>query len=519
MFKYMNTLIWTVAIAFCPAASVHSADPNVVLILCDDLGYGDVGAFNPDCKIATPVMDRIADQGVRFTNAHSSSSVCTPTRYALLTGRYNWRTRLASGVLGGTSPPLIADDQLTIASMLQTKGYQTACFGKWHLGLQWQRKSGKPAFNDAIESGPTGWDIDFSKPILDGPLQHGFDRFFGISASLDMVPYAFINQALVVNQPDHDDDFPMSLDKVKSRTRRGPTSAGFEAQNVLPEIIRNVVDWIDQSKAQASPRPFFAYVPLASPHTPIVPTLEFQGASKISAYADFVMQTDAAIGQILDCLDRNELADNTLFIVTSDNGCSPQADYPKLAEFGHDPSGDFRGTKADIFEGGHRVPYLVRWPARFKAGSTCTSIIGLQDTLASLADLLNISLTGSQAPDSVSWLGQLEPADAPKGSRESLVHHSINGSFAITRMPWKLCLCPDSGGWSDPKPNSPPAKDLPKTQLFNLETDLSESRNVASENPEIVAKLTAELQSIVFEAKGRDGKIVPNDRRSIETVK
>lgn len=500
---------WLTMSRVAPAAdSAKPPRPNIVFVLCDDLGYGDVKAFNPDGKIATPNVDRLAAQGMMFTDAHTTSSVCTPTRYGLLTGRYNWRSRLQSGVLGGLSPPLIEPGRMTVASLLKTNGYHTACFGKWHLGMEWPLKSGK--FGDNIEQGSEGWRVDFSQPIRRGPTTNGFDEYFGISASLDMVPYTYIENDRVAVIPTVDKEFLMMHGKpAGGSTRKGPGAEKFEADDVLPALTRRAVDYIGRRAADAKQgRPFFLYLPLASPHTPIAPTSEWLGKSGLNPYADFVQQTDAAVGQLLDALERHQLTEDTLFVFTSDNGCSPQADYPALAAKQHNPSYKFRGTKADIFEGGHRVPFVVRWPAKVRAGTKCEQTISLVDFMATCADVLGVTLPDNAGEDSVSFRPALE-GHVEMPLREALVHHSINGSFAIRQGPWKLCLCGDSGGWSDPKPNSKDAAALAARQLFNLADDIGERRNVEAEHPEVAARLLALLEKYVA-----DGRSTPGEKQS-----
>ncbi|HOM17229.1 MAG TPA: sulfatase-like hydrolase/transferase, partial [Thermoguttaceae bacterium] len=282
-----------------PTGGGPSARPNIVVILADDLGYGDVGCYNPEGKIPTPYLDRLAREGMQFTDAHSTSSVCTPTRYALLTGRYSWRSRLQSGVLGGLSPPLIPPERLTLPGLLRKAGYHTACIGKWHLGLGWPRKPNTQPFTDSIEKGPEGWNVDYSKPLTEGPLTAGFDEFFGIAGSLDMVPYTFIHNDQVEIAPTVDKAFPMMLGR-SAMTRRGPAAAEFEAVNVLPTLTQKAVQYIERRAAEArSGKPFFLYLALASPHTPIVPSDAWQGRSGLNPYADFVMQNDECVGQIL----------------------------------------------------------------------------------------------------------------------------------------------------------------------------------------------------------------------------
>ncbi len=478
------------------AASAHSQNesknrPNFVYILADDLGYGDVRCLNAEGKISTPHMDRMAKEGMRFTDAHSSSAVCTPTRYGLLTGRYNWRSRLKSGVQGGMSPDLIEADRPTVASFLKLEGYHTACIGKWHLGFDWKRHPNTPAFTDNIENGKDGWRADFTKPFGGGPLGVGFETYFGIAASLDMVPYTFLENDHVIAQPTTEKAFLMTAGRpADGSTRGGPASADFEAENVLPELTKRAVSYIKmQAQESKNGKPFFLYMPLNAPHTPIAPSPEWAGKSGISPYADFVMQTDATLGAVLDALAEAGIADNTLVVMTSDNGCSPKANFAELASYGHNPSGTFRGTKADIFDGGHHIPLLMRWPSHIPANSVYREMVCLNDWFATVAAILEKPLPANAGEDSVSLLPALtSKTTAPL--RKTLVHHSANGTFAIRQGPWKLILAPDSGGWSDPKPNTAAAKGLPPVQLYHMHDDGSEIRNQQAEQPEIVTRLT-----------------------------
>ncbi len=463
--------------------AVQAADvsrPNIVYILCDDLGYGDVHCLNPERgKIATPQIDKMAAEGMTFTDAHSSSSVCTPTRYGILTGRYNWRTHLQSGVLQGYSEPLIAKDRLTVPALLKQQGYTTACIGKWHLGMGIPKDEPSPA-------------------ITDGPTTRGFDSYFGISASLDMPPFAFIEN----------DRFTEPLTTTKKWQRTGPAAASFEAVDVLPTLTRKAVEFI---AAQAKTgKPFFLYMPLNSPHTPIVPCKEWQGKSSLGAYGDFVMETDWAVGEVLAALDKAGVGGNTLVIFTSDNGCSKAAGIPQLQAQGHYPSADMRGSKADIFDGGHRIPFIARWPDKIKAGSRCDQTICQTDLMATCADIAGAKLPDNAGEDSVSILPALLGKDQSP-LHKAVVHHSINGSFAIRQGKWKLELCADSGGWSDPKPGSTEAKGLPDTQLYDLSTDIAESKNVYAEHPEEVARLTKLLEEIIANGRSTPGAKQAND--------
>jgi len=493
-----------------PSRGEKLGPPNIVLILADDLGYGDVGCYNAQGKIPTPHIDRLAREGMRFTDAHSTSSVCTPTRYALLTGRYSWRTRLQSGVLGGLSPPLVEPDRLTLPGLLRKAGYHTACIGKWHLGLGWPRKANTPPFTDAIEKGPEGWNVDYTQPILQGPLAVGFDEFYGIAGSLDMVPYTFIHNDRVEVVPTVDKAFPMMLGK-SAMTRRGPGAVSFEAVDVLPTLTRKSLEYIQRRAEQArSGQPFFLYLALASPHTPIVPSEAWQGRSGLNPYADFVMQTDESVGQILESLEKHGLADNTLVIFSSDNGPAPLADFTALRTKGHDPSGGLRGAKADLWEGGHRVPLLVRWPGHVQAGAPSDQLVGLVDLLATCAELVEVKLPENAGEDSFSFLPVLL-GKATGPVRETLIVHSVSGKFAIRQGPWKLLLTPGSGGWSRPSDAEARRQGLPEVQLYNLADDLAEQKNLQAQHPEMVQRLIQLLERQVAEGRSRPGPAQKND--------
>ena len=478
--------------------------PNIVVILADDLGYGDVRYLNPAGKIPTPHIDRFAAKGVAFTDAHSASSVCSPTRYGLLTGRYCWRTQLTSGVLGGYSDRLIETGRETIASVLKKQGYRTACFGKWHVGMDWTKKDGttlRSRGNAAIDY-VDQWNVDYTKRIANGPGSVGFDAFFGIAASLDMPPFAFI-----------ENDAPTEIPTVdKTWVRTGPAAKSFEAIDVLPTLTKKATEYI--AARAKEPTPFFLYLPLASPHTPILPSKEWQGKSGLNAYADFTMQTDAAIGEVLDTLQKQGIADNTLVIITSDNGCSPQAKFPELKMKGHNPSHIFRGTKADIYEGGHRVPFLVRWPGHAKPGVKSDRLVCLNDIFRTCAEVAETTRADDAGEDSFSFLSEIGGAKSDIGHRTDVVHHSVDGSFAIRDDKWKLCLCPGSGGWSTPRPRRDDSDKLPPVQLFDMAIDPSETTNRAVQFPEVVERLRKRLQSHVDRGRSTPG----TDRKNATEV-
>jgi len=455
-------------------AETPAAKPNIVYILCDDLGYGDVQCLNPERgKIKTPNLDRLAAQGMIFTEAHSSSAVCTPTRYGILTGRYNWRSRLQRGVLGGYSDPLIDKDRLTVPGFLKQHGYETACIGKWHLGMTISQKNP-------------------NTPVGDGPTTRGFDSYFGISASLDMPPFAFIEN----------DRFTEAPTAKKKWLREGAAAPGFEAVDVLPTLTRKAVEFVNR-RATAE-KPFFLYLPLTSPHTPVVPTAEWQGKSGLNAYGDFVMQTDWSVGQVMDALEKAGIAANTLVIFTSDNGCSPAAKVDELEGKGHYPSEYRRGYKADIWDGGHRIPFIARWPDRIKPGSRSDQLICLTDLMATSAEIVGAKLPDNAGEDSVSILpALLGTATGPL--REAVVHHSIKGNFAIRQGQWKLELCKDSGGWSKGGVTGAPG------QLYDMSKDVGERSNEYNQRPEVVARLTKLLEKYVTEGRSTPGPAAKND--------
>ena len=494
----MSRLIAVVGCLLLLASGTWAAEPrrpNVILILADDLGLGDVRATNPASKIATPSLDRLAREGLTFRDAHTPSSVCTPTRYGLLTGRYNWRTTLARGVLSGTSPPLVPADRPTLAHLLREAGYHTAMIGKWHLGWHWGRDA--------------AGDIDFSAPVTGGPDANGFDEYFAFAASLDMPPYVWVENGRPTAVPDRREGVTRQQDPY-GWYREGPIAPDFMIPEILPTIADRAVAHV-RRRATAD-EPFFLYLPLPAPHTPIVPEPPFKGASGLNPYADFVMQVDHHVGQILAALDEAGIAEHTLVIFTSDNGCSPEANFDLLRQHGHDPSAGFRGHKADIFEGGHRVPLVVRWPAVIEGGRTTAAVACLTDVYPTLAEVTGVRRPPELPGGEDGWsLGTAFRGDEATG-RETLVSHSADGSFTIRHGRWKLCLCGGSGGWSEPKEPEAKRRGLPPVQLYDLEADPAETRNLQADHPEIVADLIARLSAEVRRGRSTPGPDLANDR-------
>jgi len=390
--------------------------------------------------------------------------------------------------------------------MLKKQGYHTAVVGKWHLGMDWAQLPGKTVSELSIETAAQVNNVDFTAPIKNGPNSVGFDRYFGISASLDMVPYTFIENDRVTKAPTLTRSFPMHPPHA-GEARPGPTAPGFEVEHVLPEFTRQAVRYIDE-RAKAG-QPFFLYLPLASPHTPIAPNKEWIGRSGLNLYADFVMETDWAVGEVLAALDRNGVARDTIVIFTSDNGCSPQARIEELAAKGHAVNGGLRGHKADLFDGGHRVPFLVRWPARVKP-AVSDQLVCLTDIFATVAEVTGAKLPDDTAEDSFSFL----PALIGRGpsARDSIVHHSISGAFAIRMGEWKLALAPGSGGWSAPLDPEAVKQGLPDTQLYRIGGgDLAEANNLHRAYPDIVARLNKLLEKLVADGRSTPGPRQPND--------
>jgi arylsulfatase A len=457
------------ALASSPAAEVPRR-PNVVLILADDLGYGDPGSYNAESKIPTPCIDRLASQSMRFTDAHTPSAVCTPTRYGLLTGRYSWRSRLKSGVLKGYSRALIDPSRQTLASLARRHGYRTACVGKWHLGLG----NTEPA--------------DYSAPLVPGPNALGFDESFIIPASLDFEPYVFVENERATTFPSqHIAESKMRRYGGGGFWREGAIAPGFRHVDVLPTFGRRVVDFVKRQNGQA---PFFLYFALSAPHTPWMPTDEFRGRTSVGYYGDFVAQVDATVGRLLDALDEQKLADNTLVIFTSDNGAHWLPD--DIKKFGHRANADWRGQKADIWEGGHRVPFIVRWPGVVTPNSTNNQLVCLTDVMATLAEILGYELAPGEGEDSFSFLGTIANTPSKQPRRETIVHQSGDGTLAIRDGSWKLVNKLGSHGFSRPQ-NIEPTPGGPTGQLYNLADDPAEARNLWLDEPQTVERLEALL--------------------------
>jgi arylsulfatase A-like enzyme len=463
---------------------VASDSPNVVVILADDMGYGDVQALNPGSKIPTPNLNGLAESGMMFTDAHTPSAVCTPTRYGLLTGRYCWRSRLKRGVQNGYGPPLIEKNRPTMASFLKAQGYQTGIVGKWHLGLGFQR--------------PDGRAIDFAKPLDHGPNDLGFGWSRIIPASLDFPPYVYIENHRVTGLPNRTQEkqsFPQFL-------RKGELGSDFDMEGCLDHLAEQASGFIAEASKQDAP--FFLYFPLTAPHKPVWPAKRFQGTTKLGSYGDFVAQVDWTVGSVLKAIDGAGVRDNTIVIYTSDNGsfmyrldesdAKGHVDDDSVQGFRsdrHRANGPLRGTKADIWEAGHRVPFFVRWPGKVRKGSRSATTVCLTDVFATLADVVAKPKPTNAAPDSFSFLPDLH-GKKRETERPIVIHHSSGGMFSGRLGDWKLVLGNGSGGRQQPK-GKPFARPY---QLFNLANDLGESEDVLSQNPQVAKELEAAVQAI-----------------------
>lgn len=483
--------------------------PNLLLIYADDLGYGDVQVYNPDRgKIPTPHLDQFAAQSMRFTDAHSSSGVCSPSRYTLLTGRYHWRTKLQSGIVGLWGAPLIAPDRLTIGSLAKQHGYRTACIGKWHLGWDWpippdraalfkERPKGAAQATDAHRD---VWREVFSQPIGGGPVTRGFDIYFGTDVP-NWPPFCFIENNRTVGIPS--EFLPAPLLANNQASNQGPALAGWTLEPILPALGDRAAAFI--AEAVKNPEPFLLYLPLTSPHTPLAVNADWKGKSGLNPYADLVMETDAVIGRVLQALEASGAAANTLVVFTSDNGCAPYIGKSDLEAMGHYPSGLLRGAKADAWEGGHRVPFLVRWPGVVPPGTTCDQLVHQADLLRTFADLLGSTLPDNAGEDSFSLLPLLKGGSAPV--RSHAVSASMGGVPAVRHGSWKYIAAPGSGGWGKGGDQSQPV------QLYDLATDISESKNLAAAMPEKLREMQTLLEELITRGRSTPGAPQKNDLR------
>ncbi len=479
--KYLLCFLGLLSALISAAAADH---PNVVLILADDMGFGDVRALNPKSKIPTPGLDKLSREGATFLDAHTPSAVCTPTRYGLLTGRYCWRSRLKRGVLNGYGTPLMTPDRMNIAGFLKQHGYHTAMVGKWHLGLGFQKNAAGR--------------FDFTKPVADGPHTRGFDYSFIIPASLDFPPYGYIRNGSFTQTPTLTQEargFPAYL-------RKGERSPDLDPADCLDDLLRESIACVKERATKK--QPFFLYFALTAPHKPVWPHARFVGKTKLGPYGDFVHQVDYTIGELIANLDKLGMRENTIVICTSDNGSfmyrendSTQPDHlkdesvQKYHPSNHTANGPWRGTKADIWEAGHHVPFFVRWPARVKAGLRIIQPICLTDVFMTLADAIGENRPTGVATDSYSFLPLLD-GKPEEYSRPPVIHHSSGGMFALRQGDWKLVLGNGSGGRE--KPKGKPFEN--PYHLFNLKRDRGEENNLIDGESSLARELESAFREI-----------------------
>lgn len=477
--------------------SIAAERPNIIVIYTDDQGFGDASHLNPDAKFVTPNLDRMAAEGISFTNGHSSDSVCTPSRYGLLTGRYSWRTRLKTGVQGADTPALIDNDRLTLASLLKENGYNTAMVGKWHLGMDIPGEMG---------------DRDFSKPIKDMPLDVGFDYFYGIPASLNYGYLAWIEGRFAKVPPtlytakkpndrhvDYRIEPPYFETAAEAKALHGAApievAPDFVDTECLQRFTDKAIEWMKGKAAEAKAgKPFFVYLPFTSPHYPVAPRPEFWGQGDAGGYGEFMVETDHYVGRILDFLEEAELDEDTLVFFSSDNG--PERSWEqRIDDFDHRSNHIYRQGKRSVYEGGHRVPFIVRWPAGIiEPGRRSDALVGQVDLVGTVAEMIDVRLPYEGGEDSDSFYSVLKD---PKSNweREPLINHAMQGRFSITEGKWKLVL-PHKGE---------------RHELYNLEKDPGESRNVYGQNLTLAARLEEKITEIVCRGRTTRGLPQPND--------
>ncbi len=503
-----NRFISVFAVLFlfmAPALVAHAAErpPNIVYILADDLGYGDLGCYNKDSKIPTPNLDRFATEGMRFTDAHAPTAVCTPTRYAILTGRYCWRSRMKTGVLAPWGETLIDPGRLTAGALLKQHGYATAAIGKWHLGWKWPTKDGNPARSGADKLS----NVDFTKPIADGPITRGFDYYFGVDLP-NYPPYCFIENDRTVGIS--------SKPSTAVFNRPGPMIPEWKWVEIMPEVTRRAVTYVNDRAKTKPQQPFFLYLPLTAPHYPVVPAAEFKGKSKAGDYGDYVSQVDWTIGQVLDALKKTGQAETTLVIFTSDNGPEVTGEvkpgvYDRIQQFSHYSMGPLRGAKRDAWEGGHRIPFVARWPGKIKANSESNEIICEVDFMATVAAILDAKLPDTAGEDSYNLLPALLGQKLDKPIREATVLHSAKGHFAIRKGDWLLIDAPTGDDNKEPdwfkKERGYEAHNQPG-ELYRLDQDIAERKNLYADHLDKVREMKA-----LLEKHKKDGRSTPGSQQ------
>lgn len=465
--------------------------PNIVIIYADDMGYGDLNCQNPASKIPTPHLDRLASEGMRFTDAHSSSGICSPSRFALLTGSYHWRRQ--HGIVGAFGKPFFEDSDITLPQVLKTKGYTTACIGKWHLGWNWEFK-GEPS-GEVMQWGRVTKfyspdQIDWTLPVSGGPLDRGFDYYFG-DETINFPPYAWVENDRIVEAPTEDMDINnIGFDTKEGQWefRPGPKVKGWNPYEVLPALTGKAVEWVSRQDGKT---PFFLYFALPSPHAPIIPNDEFDGQSQAGAYGDFVVQTDWVAGQVLQALRDKGLEEETIVIFSADNGPEAYA-WERAEKYGHFSMGQFRGLKRDVWEGGHHVPFIVKWPGRITAGSVSDEVISQVDIMATLARITGIELPEEAAPDSYDFLPVLTGEAYQSPLREATVHNTNQAIWGIRKGDW-LYINNHTGGLREMPESFKKLRGYTDFEtpglLFNMKEDEEQRVNLYEKYPEKVQEM------------------------------
>lgn len=484
--------------------------PNLVIVFADDMGYGDPQVYNPRSRVPTPNIDALAAKGMRFTDAHTASSVCTPSRYGLLTGRYPWRSRLPRGIVNSWGGPVIDRERMTLGSMLQSLGYRTAAIGKWHLGWDWPLEGGGHVSDefDEVNVGAdyeaVGRRVDFSRPVPEGPTTRGFDYYFGDDVP-NFPPYAFIENDRVLGEPTE------RMPRHKSQ-RAGPMLPNWDLWAAQPTITARAIEWLEERAAEPADerKPFFLYMPLLGPHTPIVPNAEHRGSSDAGPYGDWVHQMDAILGRVVRTLEKGGLLENTIVLFSSDNGSPARSGIGTIGQtntvtelYSHVPNAPWRGLKSDAWEAGHHVPLIVRWDGRVEAGSINDETVCLTDVFATIAEITGVDLPADSGEDSFSMAGDWLGEKGRPFERPSIIHQSGGGMFAVRKAGWKLILGDGSGGFSQPRGRVlAPDQDGP-VQLYQLDEDPRERRNLSATRPDKVRELRAELLRLMAAGRSR----------------
>ena len=502
------------ALAFLLNGCQKSAKPNIVIIYADDMGYGDMSCQNPESKISTPNLDRLASQGMRFTDAHSASGICSPSRYSLLTGRYHWRGHLTKGLVSQWGDPAIEKGRMTIASMLEQNGYYTACIGKWHLGEIWPFKNGlgqadptKHEWTASSINGKGNWTPDafnWNLPIKEGPISKGFDYYYGTGV-INFPPYTWIENDRVLEEPVD----MLEMGKTKSaegtwECRPGPAAKNWDISKVPMQLMEQTVKWINNRKKNAEP--FFLYYALPSPHAPIIPDKQFQGKSRAGLYGDYMEETDWMVGRILKALEDNGFDKNTIVIFTSDNGPERYA-YQRIINFDHYSMGNWRGLKRDLWEGGHRVPFIIKYPGVVPSGVVNDELICQTDMMASIAAFIDITLPENAGEDSYNMVRVFKGEQSEKPVRDFIIYHSPEGSFAIRKDNWVLIEATSGEVSKEPdwvKQKFSYQSDTTPFVLYKLNSDTRENKNLYNEYPEKVIELKA-----LLEKSRKEGRSAP----------